>query len=117
MAVPKLYFEMHAGDTKTLRFVVKDKKGDRVNLDNNLTAAIFSFYVSIDSTVAEFTKTLAASSIKVFAGAKGLLDVLLLPADTRTREGIFYVELELTGGAGEATAAFGNVKIIKALIS
>ena len=117
MAVPKSYFEMHAGDTKTLRFVVKDNKGDRVNLDNNITAVVFSLFESIDSAAAEFSKTLLNSGAVVFAGAKGLLDILLIPTDTRTREGLFYFELELTGSAGEATAAFGDIKIIKALIA
>ena len=84
-------------DDQTIRFTVTDSAGAVVDV----SSGTFKFTVkqSLDDAIgdAKFQKTSpAGSGIDLTNGATGIVDVLLVPVDTSTLEGLYYYDLEMT---------------------
>ncbi len=108
-------FEIYSGDTKTLKFTVKDQD----DVIKDISAASVKWSAARKRTgTAQIQKTSDAGQITITDGPNGLLEVALVVGDTKDRQGDYYHELEITDVAGRiSTASYGTMRIRADLIT
>ncbi len=118
MSVQNALIEMFSGDSKILRYTVKDGSGAVIDI----TGAAFRwglFKLDTDeSTPTAKNSTVltppgektVGSGIVITDAANGVLEVTLDPADTAPLKGSFYHEIEMIL-TETSTVAFGQIDI------
>ena len=118
MSVLNALVEIFSGDTKILRYTVKDGLGVVINI----TGGAFRWGLfKLDPNESEPTargsalvppgEKAVSSGITITDAVNGVLEVALVPADTATLKGDFYHELQMVLGGETSTVAFGQINI------
>tara|TARA_Y100000310_G_C20100381_1_gene542440 strand:- start:63 stop:410 length:348 start_codon:yes stop_codon:yes gene_type:complete len=107
-------FKMRQGDDKKINVTIKDENGDVIDI-TSFTATYKIATALVDGTV-KVTKTVG-SGITLTDPTSGVLQIVLVPADTSMLMGQHYHELELVDtGSLETTVLVGYIEIWAALI-
>ena len=97
-----------SGDDFVFQFTVDD--ADNPGNVKNLTGAAITWALSQrQGSTPLFTKTAIGTEILVPTPTNGILQVIIVPADTASLFGTYWHELEIVDGAGKKhTSAYGT---------
>ena len=111
--------DVFAGDTKKIVVSIKDANGNSVDIAN-LQSAKFSIVEAPSgranyNATPKFVKTIS-DGITVLDDANGVLQIILVSADTQALVGDYYYELEIIDSGGDVTTVLSDLMKIRPTI-